>query len=278
MVELCKLADGHECIDVIACGGPSHPPLEMVDECLDLVRDTLDECCGAHITERFEEHAIASPTLSPESIPAEARTKRLSAIKADQEDGHPTTIIDGERYRCDELLEGCSLGWTANGQSINVDVAKDDVAPRLGSVGVSDRVSGGLAVADVILAAASELPIIHGVCSAARSILDVVRRHRELRADLEVTVLRIVDSLALLEKIRGNLVQIGASAELENRCKRLGIVLRNIDDEISRINSMGLMRRSVAVRDRKLSKLDTRLEYELNALMRHYTVEMDHHR
>ena len=103
VVERFVLADGLEGVDVIARCGPSAQPLDMVLECMALVRQTLGECC-AGVETRVEEHAIGRTSLELDCTAQERRTKRLVALEAEQREGHSETIIGGERFSLIELL------------------------------------------------------------------------------------------------------------------------------------------------------------------------------
>ena len=89
-------------------------------------------------------------------------------------------------------------------------------------------VSSGLAIADGLLFLGQAVPLIGETCKVARTILGNVQKLAKKVDDVVTMGERVVDTLQLLDKMKGNIARIGADNAVLDRWQALHTVLVDI--------------------------------------------------
>jgi len=104
IVEMSRLADGRDAVDILACSDGSEGQLwSQLAAAEDLVLTVLESTCpGTHL----DMYAISEPGLDHAVTPAarQGHAKLLSELEAEQRSGETNTIIGGRGYALDALL------------------------------------------------------------------------------------------------------------------------------------------------------------------------------
>ena len=119
--------------------------------------------------------------------------------------------------------------------------------------------------------------MLGNICKVVREILGHVERLAERADDVVQMGERVLDTLQLLNKMKGNMAKFGTTDDLKRRWSDLHVVLRAISDALARFGKRGGMAHLFALRRHggKLSELDARLGRGLESLLHFYQMERD---
>ena len=110
-----------------------------------------------------------------------------------------------------------------------------------------------------------------------RQILGNVQKLAKKVDDVVTMGERVVDTLQLLDKMKGNFVRIGADNAVLSRWENLNTVLVDINEVIEGFGKEGWMKRAFGLRkhSKALSGLDKRLGHGLDSLLNFYKIQTD---